>query len=199
MRKVLVGLPMLLVVAGLCAQDASTPRPQDKPARTFDRDREWREPITEPAAERRDAWGDAEARTRRAQGTEERISTLQLRKNQMAAEHKMVLATIDAEYKVKVATLDRELLTASAELEQLHAEFQRANREQHRQQERQQRDPRSPAAPTDRPGAEPPRGPAGGPGSALADQKLDAIMQKLEEMDARLRRLERAPRAGPQR
>jgi chromosome segregation ATPase len=187
MAKTLTFLSMLLVVAGLAAQDATptTPKPENK--------------VEPPAA---DLHRRQIELARHLADVEEKMGAIQQAKNEQTAEYRVKLATLEAEHKTKLASLDRDIQRVSAAAEQINREMARLGAEANRQQTTEGRMPSSrprgvpragPAGDVERPEGRP-AGAATGP-MPTADQKLDAIMQKLEQMEMRLRGLESKARS----
>jgi hypothetical protein len=207
MRKTLVALAMLLTAVCLAAGDPKRPEDKDEkgslengPRQVFDKaDFDKADPANRATqqhaahlreiAELRRELQDVEARSRAAE--------------QQRADINRRLAEEKAEHQVRLATLEREKVQAVAAANAAQRDMSRLQGEIFRRQQ---------AADAGVPGGPAPFGPRGGeampaqpkdapksaplyrPPGQSADQKLDAILDKLEQMEARLRRLEAGER-----
>jgi hypothetical protein len=205
MRKTLIGLAMLLAAACLAADDD----PDQKGAKAAEK-----QPPSE-AQQAAKAVADLqrvlEARERELEAATNRQESINRKIGEENAEYKIRLAKMEAEHKVMLAVLEKEMLAAAESVGAVQREVSRTASDLNRN--RALPGPRGMGGVMG--GVMPQRGDFGfpigfGPGGGLgrgepkaeakatagasADQKLDAILSKLEQMEARLLRLENAQR-----
>jgi hypothetical protein len=207
MRKTLIGLAMLLAAACLAADDHSDQK-AEKAA-------EKQPPFEAQQAAKvvADLQRALEARERQLEAATNRQEGLARKIGEENAEYKIRLAKMEAEHKVMLATLEKEMLAAAEAVGAAQREVGRASADLNRHRARP-----GPGGMGGVMGGAGPRGdfgfpvgfgPGGGPGRGepraeskagppapgpSADQKLDAILSKLEQMEARLLRLENPQR-----
>jgi hypothetical protein len=212
MRKTLIGLAMLLAAACLAADDD----PDQKAAKAVEKQPPFE--AQQAAKVVADLQRALEARERELEAATNRQESINRKVGEENAEYKIRLAKMEAEHKVMLAMLEKEMLAAAEAVGAAQREVSRAAGDLNRHRARP-----GPGGMGGVMGGVMPRGdfgfpvgfgPGGGPGRGepkaeakagptasgptasgpTADQKLDAILSKLEKMEARLLRLENAQR-----
>jgi hypothetical protein len=176
MRNPLIGLvPVLMVVASVTAQEQTrAERKEDGRAQPTDQQRKM--------ADLRQQLADLE----------DKAAAIQQAKNEQNAEYKVKVATLEAENKIKITNLDRDSQRTMTMAEHVNRELARLATEARNPQARDgapSAERRGSGEPRSRRPVQPPdQGDAST--KPAAEQMLDKVMKKLEEMDQRLMQVE---------
>jgi hypothetical protein len=209
MRKTLIGLAMLLTAACLAADDRATQTDTKGDAKD----------VARHNAVLADLQRALEAQVGELRAAEERQEAVNQRIAEENAEYKVKTSALEAEHRVRLATLEKESVQTGAALNATQREVNRLSNEINRRRMQAGEAPfaggvggfappgafgrggfggRGGAMPTTAKGergkVETSPAPEGRPGMQTTDQKLDAILNKLEQMETRLRRLEATER-----
>jgi DNA repair exonuclease SbcCD ATPase subunit len=203
----LIGLAMVFTAACLAADDLP-PQPETKAPSQETKEE------TGAMADLQREW---EGRMKQLRDAEDRQEAVNQQIGEENAEHKAKVASLDAEHRVKLAALEKEMLRAGAAVNAAQREANRLANEMNRRRMQAGGPPNfggvggfgarggfgeiggrggapfAQAKSENRPGMG-----RGAPGQT-ADQKLDAILAKLEQLEARLGRVEADQRRGGNR